>query len=303
MLVAQPDTPIPQTLWTDVCPTCGYSINGLPTEGICPECGGKYDQSEIVLHGFGRGKHENVRTAKPGRIAWVVVCSIVGLVFSSLQLLFYRWGLLFLGGFAALGIVIGILGRRSTDHPGQVQVRLNPKGCVQYDDLSAPSVFHEYACMYGWFGLLVVAAALSFLYRSFFDGPWNYGFALVSLLGAEIFLLFVRRKFVRAVARVRERAATSFNEAWNEPTPWRQVDYFDFNAIRPNSRRLSIHRGHVSFWSLRPNGDAVDIEFECNAERAKQLHDLLDVWMWKAKQERETADADKLLASIKADLP
>ena len=33
------------------CPGCGYALEGLAPEGVCPECGAPYDQSEIVLHG------------------------------------------------------------------------------------------------------------------------------------------------------------------------------------------------------------------------------------------------------------
>jgi len=35
------------------CPACGYALEGLPREGICPECGVAYRPGVIVLHGFG----------------------------------------------------------------------------------------------------------------------------------------------------------------------------------------------------------------------------------------------------------
>ncbi len=37
----------------DRCPECGYSRSGLPEQGLCPECGARYDTSQlIVLYGW-----------------------------------------------------------------------------------------------------------------------------------------------------------------------------------------------------------------------------------------------------------
>jgi hypothetical protein len=37
-----------------LCPRCGYSFEGLPAEGKCPECGLLYDRNHIILFGWGR---------------------------------------------------------------------------------------------------------------------------------------------------------------------------------------------------------------------------------------------------------
>src|SRR5687768_6632048 len=42
------------------CPTCDYSLAMLPPQGICPECGSRYDQSFLVLSGRGRGRHDSL---------------------------------------------------------------------------------------------------------------------------------------------------------------------------------------------------------------------------------------------------
>lgn len=36
----------------ELCPDCGYSLWGLPSQGTCPECGFRYDQQMIVLYGW-----------------------------------------------------------------------------------------------------------------------------------------------------------------------------------------------------------------------------------------------------------
>src|SRR5262245_1661828 len=37
------------------CPHCDYAWNGLPQEGICPECGRPYDQSHTIIRCLPRG--------------------------------------------------------------------------------------------------------------------------------------------------------------------------------------------------------------------------------------------------------
>src|SRR4051812_28476050 len=54
----------------DQCPACAYSLEGLPDEGICPECGGRYDQSLMVLHGTACGQLASLANISLGRLAW-----------------------------------------------------------------------------------------------------------------------------------------------------------------------------------------------------------------------------------------
>ena len=46
------------------CGQCGYWLQGLPTAGVCPECGTAYDGSGIFLLGWGRGAHANILTRR-----------------------------------------------------------------------------------------------------------------------------------------------------------------------------------------------------------------------------------------------
>src|SRR5580765_3485769 len=80
----QPMTSIPACLALTICPNCGYSLEGLASEGACPECGRTYAPGEIVLYGYGRGQHENVRTTRPRRVVWIWFCSACLLFFQLL---------------------------------------------------------------------------------------------------------------------------------------------------------------------------------------------------------------------------
>lgn len=41
-----------------VCPECEYSLEGLPEEGDCPECGRAYDQSIVIVRCHGPGPYK-----------------------------------------------------------------------------------------------------------------------------------------------------------------------------------------------------------------------------------------------------
>jgi uncharacterized OB-fold protein len=51
-----PEAALQDPLRLQKCPKCGYALEGLAPEGVCPECGASYDQSEVVLHGYGAGR-------------------------------------------------------------------------------------------------------------------------------------------------------------------------------------------------------------------------------------------------------
>lgn len=65
------------------CPSCEYSLQGLPSAGNCPECGFSYDEQTIELTGISRG----ISTLSPmRRIMWIIVG--IGAAFGPMPLFF-----------------------------------------------------------------------------------------------------------------------------------------------------------------------------------------------------------------------
>ena len=130
--------------WRDVlrlehCPTCGYQLEGLPAEGVCPECGRSYDDKTLVLYGWSRGTHERAMTGTRR--------SVVGFV---ALLLFQIFHVTFSPGLrgtafgyalaaALVAMLLYVFWRRwaARDMPGLVQVHLSAAGCRQLDNPKA----------------------------------------------------------------------------------------------------------------------------------------------------------------------
>jgi hypothetical protein len=119
----------------EVCPACGYSLTGLPSIGVCPECGIAYDDSQLILYGWACGTHATPSNSR-GKRFFFALFPILFLWQIFQPWISREWRLtLAIMWMASLGL--NLLRRKTIDHPGGVQVRLNRKGVVQVDDLSA----------------------------------------------------------------------------------------------------------------------------------------------------------------------
>src|SRR5579859_3895778 len=65
---------------TPYCGQCGYRLEGLPEEGLCPECGSAYQPDDIVIAGWGSGAKETAWNAPPERAIKVLLLGVSGLV-------------------------------------------------------------------------------------------------------------------------------------------------------------------------------------------------------------------------------
>ena len=134
---APAETPVElpvNSLPLDVCPGCAYQLQGLPPEGVCPECGRPYDQNVVFLYGWARGSKADPGNAK----GWhALALAALPLLFCVAQVYRgFRRGdyirMVLYGTWAAM--IVALVWRRFTFRgPGLAQVRLGAAGCVQAD--------------------------------------------------------------------------------------------------------------------------------------------------------------------------
>ena len=130
-----PDSPSQLSPLAPLCGNCGYLLTGLPTCGICPECGDGYRDDQIVLLGWATGPHVSTATASPKRV-WRVALVSSGwmLINGTMNLLDHQIGLACFW-FASLAVMQGwLLYRRQSlidSHGGTCHLRLSSVGFAQ----------------------------------------------------------------------------------------------------------------------------------------------------------------------------
>ncbi|MBN1345539.1 MAG: hypothetical protein JXQ73_22795 [Phycisphaerae bacterium] len=68
------------------CPFCGYSLEGLPTEHECPECGQPFDRRWRMHGGYARAKETWPNARMLTVVMWIAGCAYLAWTFSSLSI-------------------------------------------------------------------------------------------------------------------------------------------------------------------------------------------------------------------------
>ena len=245
------------------CPQCGYSLEGLPSEGNCPECGRGYDQSIVVLYGWGCGEHANLGTSRLSRQVWQFIW--VGLFLGCFYFQFrlggwYQniWNMAFLG-WIAIGTIRFVAMRAENHFPGLVQVRLDASGCMQRDDLSGDSIWKHLQNLFG-----VVYAAVVVAY---FGAQARRHVVADVVAGLIVLIIFI---ISRAGRLWRRRDA-------NAMFPWSQVDAVSIESASQGHCRLRVKRRR-RWLELENVIFPVDAEVKCTTEQAVELRLRIDDW-------------------------
>lgn len=257
---------------TEVCAKCGYWLIGLPSEGNCPECGAGYTDQVVLIYGNGRGsQHATLSSAKRKTLIIVGIgAAIVGIA----ALYFSAWngrGLLAVTVLVGLWAAFGLAGRQSR-HPGLAQVRLNRAGCVQFNDLSVPSIWRGRVVFTFLLSLSMLAGTL------LTNRPFHTGDLLGPAIFLVIFLASLRKNEREIVAAGNNPRWRGLLDDWQRaiPTAWADVEGVEqTRATAAGHHRLKITavpRGN----RLRPH--PVDMEFPCSDDEAERLRTAIATW-------------------------
>jgi hypothetical protein len=117
----------------DVCPTCGYSVNGLPARGVCPECGASYYDTQLILYGWACGRHATTNNSRGLR--FLVGLAPLYLAWQLFLPMATPWRIAVVTSWVG-SIGLSLMRRKKTDLPGRIQIRMNRDGIRQIDDVT-----------------------------------------------------------------------------------------------------------------------------------------------------------------------
>jgi hypothetical protein len=168
------------------CPQCEYLLEGLPEEGICPECGFAYDRSVVIVRCQGPGAY------RLNSYALVSLAAVLGGVFLFIILMkpqtlkYATQMVLMLGSFSAvLGVVW--LDRVTSPRAGDWLLWITALGIGVQTDLDPDSVLAKLRRWLAivWLPLYAMAGFLPIML-----GPlWYVGLPIASVMGIGLLWL------------------------------------------------------------------------------------------------------------------
>jgi hypothetical protein len=275
------------------CPTCRYSLQGLPAEGVCPECGSPYDQATVVLYGWARG--ERATLSNSGTAAAVAQTAF----WAFLWWLLFRgdiWSAASLVGFSilvGLPALVAVWSRWRVPGAELAQVRFSAEGCAQHDTAELAytpvrwllTVFVEF--LQFAYVLLPVAYILFLAWKATGRYRWALLVGCVGVACAGMLAVRLWRRRTRRSGTLRARQLLRTGNA----VPWTSVGVPVLKPVARNRHRIrcTMPRSFVHGTTV-----VIDAVVTCTDEQAAALRQRLETWSEAARavtaQER-TGDA------------
>ncbi|HZZ43401.1 MAG TPA: hypothetical protein VFE58_10730 [Tepidisphaeraceae bacterium] len=250
-----------------ICPGCDYSLETLPAEGVCPECGRAYGQEFVVLAGEGRGKFEGETGRGRKGLAWngVSLAILLWLVIQG------RWvgGNVSTAGYVIVGMIglgLGLYGWLFSARELRMQVWMSEEGIGQW--LSTVEG-RRAAWLKKRLGLLFIPIFLMLTPIRGWVGIIFYG-----LIGMWIVVEAGKWLMGREMLKDGDRPAL-----W----AWEDVDGVKVQETSNGKMRLRC-RGLMRWgWIVLSKGWVIDVEVECPKELVADVGEKIRSW-WIVKQ-------------------
>ena len=208
------------------CPQCGYELQGSPPTGICPECGGLYDCSRIVLHGYARRPFARICNMSVSHLFVQIPLSLlpVGFIYYSVfGTGFYGNNIASSIALVACGVwpaqlLLELLVRSTNGRPWLVRIDFTPRGMCQIDDFdphASPYVVLSFARAI--FVPAIIAGALMWhcLFRPSSAAHWIFLFIFI-VITAIAAILWRGRRIIAQQAMVDPNLQRQVWIAWSE---------------------------------------------------------------------------------------
>jgi hypothetical protein len=252
-----------------ICPGCDYSLERLPAEGVCPECGRQYDQRVAILSGLGRGIYD----ALPGgtwrgiavQLVWVAF--LVWFLIRRLSL----WEvpqLLAWGVIALIALATQVYARFFSVRVPRMQLWLSPEGVAQIPSTPEARQAQRVTANTGWLFVPIFVIAMMIQFKAH-ARPIGVTLAAFVVVGAiALWWWLRRRRDVLDGENYRPRL-------WS----WGQIEKVDVRVL-PKDRARILCRIMRYWWRIAVRREwTVDIEVSCRAETAKGLERQMLRWM------------------------
>jgi len=231
------------------CPRCDYSLEGLPEEGICPECGRPYDQSVAVIRCYGSDGFNGKG------VPWGIVTTLIafGLIFLTSP---RAPPIIYIAiGFAVASLAVNWIDRFTSPRGGTWLLWIAKEGVGVQIDFDADSP---------------VAIARKYL-PAIYAIAYAVAMAVPMVLGNHWLAALILSLFVGGLMLLIQRAATPKHRVPATATrpslfAWGQLSNYRLESVRSNRYRF---RANHDSWVQRRQ--IIDVKIDATGEIADQI--------------------------------
>ena len=244
-----------------ICPNCDYSLESLPPEGICPECGRPYDQKFVILTSADRGTLATALRWMP----WIAIVVIVfipaiahgGLLRGNLMMIGYGLAVLLIAGTQAYARLFSSRKQRQQlwmSADGVAQIASTPEG--------------RFAATFARYGIVPIGTiTMAFIWMSHPQPLALLAMELGFILIANLAVLFQWRNSREMLG---ENGVPTLR-------PWTNVESIEIDELLNGHHRVKLKK-FGTYWVSHNAAKFVDIELPFDGRQIAQFQTRVESW-------------------------